>query len=234
MFGLDPHAARKAEGPVVEMEVRRSLLFPFQEIAVPKAQAPRSQARGGCPPVDFGGRTVESPCPSLGPDFCLPAEFTQMRGLYLLEIRAIEQVLNQWNDAVKAKKTTWLPIPTAAWQTYETAWELLEKYPYDWADGIFNTNQLQVQIPIVEMIKMGAAVHQATCDVKQALVGIGEQVPADPQLPEEKPGPVEKAFTAGEELLSKLASGVVYLAVGLGGAALLAAVAYAVYNKGKR
>jgi hypothetical protein len=228
-FGLDPVITRSAGATVP----RLSLLFPER---VPAAAMVRTSAvmgpRVGCPPLDMAGRTVNSPCVSwLG---CNLEDFQITRGLFAIEHNALVGLLNAWNAAVAAGKATWTTVPIASWEKYETSWKLLSKYPADYGSGWLDTDGYFIKSPIIEFIQMAMLVHQASCDMRVALAGIGEQVPGVPDPIPEPKGVVEKVFEGGKDVVAGAASGVVNVALGLGGAALLIAVAYSVYSRGAR
>jgi hypothetical protein len=243
MFGLDPNV--RAATPI-DMEVRRSLLFPQQEVAVPRRVGitpgiVNTEARLGCPPINTGGRTINSPCPGwLG---CSLEDFKTVRGLFASEYNDLIILLDLWEVRVAAAKAasasspTWYEsIPLASYKVYEDAYQLLTDHPYNYGEGLFNKDGVFIKPTIIEFLTMLPKVHQAACDMREALAQLGAPVPSIPVPPEEPKGTVEQVFDGAKDLVGSAAGGVVYLAVGLGGAALLGAVAYYLVtsSKGKR
>jgi hypothetical protein len=152
---------------------------------------------GACPVLDLGGRTVGDPCEGL---WCTLDDFRTVRDLLALEHNALVRVLNQWNQLVAAGRVKWTPVPTAAWAVYEESWNLLQKYPWDYASGWFDTDVYAITAPITAMIAMAGRVHSAACDVTNELTAVGESVASQPAPPKTDKGIAEQAVDAAREL----------------------------------
>ena len=139
-----------------------------------------------CSPLNFGGRTLETPCLDWLGD-CKLDDWNAVREVLLLEHNALVRSLNQWNKLVGEGVATWTPLPTHAWEVYEESGATLEKYTY-WLANIFSTSA-----PVLAMMQQAMAVHAAACDLDDALANIGQPVPTKPEKPD-KPKTLAQEF----------------------------------------
>lgn len=159
------------------------------------------------------GTSVAEPCTGVaGVAWCGDVDYFRWRRVLQTERHALFDRLEALVKLIDDEGTAqWSVVTRAALKLCnEDSYDLLQHYPFAWLDAAQVIWKEGYIGPISQLAQMSARVHQATCEVGQALQAHGHAIPGEPTPPPPQLDWPDKVLKHAQSL----ASAATYLVVG--------------------